>query len=44
MLRGNLNRLARRTKGCAKSVEMMVNLLALVFCDKSRLIDKPYAG
>ena len=44
MLRGNLNRLARRTKGCAKSVEMMVNLLALVFYDKSRLIDKPCAG
>ena len=34
MLRGKLNRLARRTKGCAKSVDMLVNLLALVFCAK----------
>ena len=37
MLRGNLNRLARRTKGCAKSVEMLANPLALVFCDKLKL-------
>ena len=29
MLRGKLNRLARRTKGCAKSVETQINLLAL---------------
>ena len=34
MLRGKLNRLLRRTKGCAKSVEMPVNLLALVSCAK----------
>ena len=34
MLRGKLNRLVRRTKGCAKSVDMLVNLLALVFCGK----------
>ena len=37
MLRGNLNGLARRTKGCAKSVDMPVNLLALVFCAKLKL-------
>ena len=37
MLCGKLNRLARRTKGCAKSVEMPVNLLALVFCAKLKL-------
>ena len=37
MLRGKLNRLARRTKGCAKSVDMLVNLLALVFCAKLKL-------
>ena len=37
MLRGKLNRLVRRTKGCAKSVDMPVNLLALVFCDKLKL-------
>ena len=37
MLRGKLNRLVRRTKGCAKSVDMLVNLLALVFCDKLKL-------
>ena len=33
MLRGKLNRLARRTKGYTKSV----NLLALVFCAKFKL-------
>ncbi len=37
MLRSKLNRLARRTKGCAKSVDMLVNLLALVFCAKLKL-------
>ena len=37
MLRGKLNRLARRTKGCAKSIEMLVNLLALVFAHKLKL-------
>ena len=37
MLRGKLNRLARRTNGCAKSVDMLVNLLALVFCAKLKL-------
>ena len=37
MLRGKLNRLVRRTKGCAKNIEMLVNLLALVFCDKLKL-------
>ena len=37
MLRGKLNRLVRRTKGCAKSVDMLVNLLELVFCDKLKL-------
>ena len=31
MLRGSLNGLVRRTKGCAKSVDMLVNLLALMF-------------
>ena len=34
MLRGRLNRLARRTKECAKSVDMQVNLLAPVFVYK----------
>ena len=34
MLRGRLNRLVRRTKGCAKSVETLVNLLAPVFVYK----------
>ena len=34
MLGWKLNRLAHRTKGCAKSVEMQVNLLALVFAHK----------
>ena len=34
---GKLNRLARRTKGCAKSVDMLVNPLALVFCAKLKL-------
>lgn len=38
MLRGKLNGLARRTKGCAKSVETLVNLLALVFYDKPNSI------
>ena len=37
MLRGKLNRLVRRTKGCAKSAEMLVSLLALVFCAKLKL-------
>ena len=37
MLRGKLNRLVRRTKGYTKSVDMLVNLLALVFCDKLKL-------
>ena len=37
MLRGKLNRLARRTNGCAKIVKMPVNLLALVFCAKLKL-------
>ena len=37
MLRGKLNRLARRAKGCVKSIEMLVNLLALVFCAKLKL-------
>ena len=37
MLRGKLNRLVRRTKGYTKSIEMLVNLLALVFCDKLKL-------
>ena len=36
-LRRKLKRLARRTKGCAKSVDMPVNPLALVFCDKLKL-------
>ncbi len=34
MLRRKLNRLFRWTKGCAKSVQMLVNLIALVFCAK----------
>ena len=37
MLRGKLNRLASRTKGCAKSIEMLASLLALVFCAKLKL-------
>ncbi len=37
MLRGKLNRLVRRTKGCAKSVDMLVNLLALVFAHNLKL-------
>ena len=37
MLRGKLNRLARRTNGCAKSLDMLVNLLALVLCAKPKL-------
>ena len=37
MLRGKLNRLARRTKGCAKIVEMSVNPLAPVFARKQKL-------
>ena len=37
MLHGKLNRLARRTKGYAKSVEMLVNLLAPVFAHKLKL-------
>ena len=37
MLRGKLNRLVRRTKGYTKSVDVPVNLLALVFCDKLKL-------
>lgn len=35
MLRGRLNGLARRAKRRAKSIEMPVNPLALVFCHKS---------
>ena len=31
MQRGRLNRLVRRANGCAKRVEMLANLLALVF-------------
>ncbi len=37
MLRGKLNRLVRRTKGYTKSVDMLVSLLALVFCAKLKL-------
>ena len=37
MLRGKLNRVALRTKDCAKSVDMTVNPPALVFCDKLKL-------
>ena len=37
MLRGRLNRLVRRAKGYAKSMEMLVNLLALVFCAMLKL-------
>ena len=37
MLRGKLNRLAHRTKGYTKSVDMLMNLLALVCCDKLKL-------
>ena len=37
MLRGKMNRLVRRTKGCAKSVEMPANLLTLVFFDNLKL-------
>ena len=36
-LHRKLKRLARRTKGCAKSVAMPVNPLALVFCAKLKL-------
>ena len=36
-LRGKLNRLARRTKGYTKSVEMPVNPLALAFARKMKL-------
>ena len=36
-LRGKLNRLARRTKGYTKSVDMPMNSLALVFCAKLKL-------
>ena len=31
MLSGRLNRLVRRTEGCAKSVKTLVNLLTPVF-------------
>ena len=37
ILRCKLNRLARLTKGYAKSVETLVNLLALVFYDNLKL-------
>ena len=37
MLRGKLNRLARRTKRRAKSVDMLVNLPALVVAHKLKL-------
>ena len=37
MLRGKPNLLARRAKGCAKSVETLVNLLAPVFAHKLKL-------
>ncbi len=37
MLRGKLNRLVRLTKGCAKSVETLGNLLAPVFAYKLKL-------
>ena len=37
MLRGKLNRLVRRTKGCAKIVEMSANPLAPVFARKLKL-------
>ena len=37
ILRGKLNRLARRIKGYTKSVEMLVNLLAPVFAHKLKL-------
>ena len=37
MLRDKLNKLAHRANGCAKSVDMPVNPLALVFCAKLKL-------
>ena len=37
VLRGKLNGLARRAKGYSKADGMLVNLLALVFCDKLKL-------
>ena len=37
MLRGKLNRLVRRTKSCAKSVETPMKLLALAFFDNIKL-------
>ena len=37
ILRGKLRLLVRRTKGYTKSVDMLVNLLALVFCAKLKL-------
>ena len=37
MLHGKLNWLVRPTKGYTKSVDMLVNLLALVFCAKLKL-------
>lgn len=49
MLRGKLNRLARRTKGYTKSVEILVNPLATVFVHKMNSMPlksvntKPYA-
>ena len=33
MLRCKLNKVERRTKGYTKRVEMLVNLLALIFCN-----------
>ena len=36
-LRGKLNRLVRRTKGCAKGVGMPVKLFALAFANKLKL-------
>ena len=37
MPRGRLNRLARRSKGCAKGVGMPVKLFALAFANKLKL-------
>ena len=37
MLRGKLNRLARRMKGYIKSVDIPVNPLALVLCNMFKL-------
>ena len=37
MLRGRLNGLVRPTKGRAKSVDLLVNPLALVFAHKLKL-------